>query len=242
MSADEPTTRSAPTLEWAVSEGLIDYTFALDAMRRRTSAIREGRARELVWLLEHPPIYTAGTGAKATDLINPARLPVHNSGRGGQFTYHGPGQRVVYVMLDLGARGMSVRGLVTRLESWVIGALAEFNVTGETRPGRVGVWIRRHSPSGTVEEKIAAIGLRVSHWISSHGISLNVDPDLSQYEGIVPCGVREHGVTSLAALGLPVTLYDADIALKRSFQRVFGETRLIEATGVEPAHRCVSSP
>jgi lipoyl(octanoyl) transferase len=234
MSADARRA-SAPAVEWAVSEGLIDYTFALDAMQRRALAIREGRARELVWLLEHPPIYTAGTGAKDADLINPARFPVHNSGRGGQFTYHGPGQRVVYVMLDLKAREMSVRALVSQLEAWVIGALAEFNVTGETRPDRVGVWVRRPSPSGTVEDKIAAIGLRVSRWITSHGISLNVDPDLSHYEGIIPCGIREHGVTSLAALGLPVTLYDVDVALKRSFQQTFEPSRLIEAVAVEPA-------
>jgi lipoyl(octanoyl) transferase len=240
MSAGIPTSGSSAPVEWAVSEGLIDYAFALETMQRRTLAIREGRARELIWLLEHPAIYTAGTGAKDADLINPARLPVHYSGRGGQFTYHGPGQRVVYVMLDLKARGLSVRGLVTRLEAWVIGALAEFNVTGETRPDRVGVWVRRPSPSGGAEDKIAAIGLRVSHWISSHGISLNVDPDLSHYEGIVPCGIREHGVTSLAALGLPVTLYDADVALKRSFQQTFGPARLIEAIAAEPAHQRAS--
>jgi len=227
-------TGSPPAIEWAVSEGLIDYTFALETMRSRTAAIREGRARELVWLLEHPPIYTAGTGAKATDLITPVRLPVYNSGRGGQFTYHGPGQRVVYVMLDLKARGLSVRGLVTQLESWVIGALAHFNVTGETRPDRVGVWVRRPTSDGLADEKIAAIGLRVSHWISSHGISLNVDPDLSHYDGIIPCGIKEHGITSLADLGLPVSIYDADVALRRSFQQTFACARLIEPAVIGP--------
>jgi lipoyl(octanoyl) transferase len=217
-----------PAVEWAVSDDPVDYLFALDVMSRRVAAIRDGRANELIWLLEHPPLYTAGTGAKDADLLDSGRFPLHRTGRGGQFTYHGPGQRVVYVMLDLKQRGMDVRDFVTRLESWVIGALAQFNVTGETRRGRVGVWVRRPTKSGMVEEKIAAIGLRVSRWVSSHGISLNVDPHLSHYDGIVPCGIRDMGVTSLADLGLPVTLHDVDVALRMSFQQSFGSAKPIE--------------
>ena len=197
--------------------------------RAAPTAIREGRAKELIWLLEHPPLYTAGTGAKEQDLLNAGSLPVHRTNRGGQFTYHGPGQRVVYVMLDLETRGRDIRSLITHLETWLIDTLAEFNVTGETRRDRVGIWVRRPSKGEVVEDKIAAIGLRVSRWVSSHGIALNVDPDLSQFGGIVPCGIRDHGVTSLADLGLPVTLYDVDVALRGSFQRIFGPTRLVDS-------------
>ncbi len=223
-------------IDWAISDGLVDYDMALRAMSRRTAAIREGRARELVWLLEHPSLYTAGTSAKEEDLLNPGSLPVFRAARGGQFTYHGPGQRVAYVMLDLETRGRDIRDLIKRLETWLINTLAEFNVTGETRRDRVGIWVRRPSKDQPVEDKIAAIGLRVSRWVSSHGIALNVDPDLSQFEGIVPCGIRDHGVTSLADLGLPVTLYDVDVALRGSFQQIFGPTRLVGATEIEAEH------
>lgn len=224
---------SSAAVDWIVSNGYVEYDRALAVMARRTMAIREGRAKELVWLLEHPPLYTAGTGAKEQDLLNPRSLPVYHTNRGGQFTYHGPGQRVVYIMLDLETRGRDIRSLITLLEKWLIDTLAEFNVVGETRHDRVGIWIRRPSKGEAVEDKIAAIGLRVSRWVTSHGIALNVDPDLSQFDGIVPCGIRDHGVTSLAGLGLPVTLYDVDVALRRSFQQIFGPTRLIESDGLD---------
>jgi len=208
-------------VEWRTESGLVDYPAAIEFMERRVADIRAGRAPEMVWLLEHPPLYTAGTSAQESDLIEPARLPVYRSGRGGQFTYHGPGQRVAYVMLDLKRRGPDVRRFVHDLESWVIKALARFNVVGERRPGRVGIWVAR--PSGR-EDKIAAIGVRLRHWVSYHGIAVNVEPDLSHFEGIVPCGIREHGVTSLVDLGLPVTLADLDVALRHAFDEVFGET------------------
>lgn len=220
---------SEPLVDWSISDRPVAYPFALEFMRTRAAAIRDNQSRELIWLLEHPSLYTGGTGAKEEDLLNPSALPTYRSGRGGQFTYHGPGQRVVYVMLDLKARGLDIRSFVTRLESWVVGALAEFNVTGETRRDRVGVWVRRRSAGSDVEEKIAAIGLRVSRGVSSHGLSINVDPELSLYRGIVPCGIRDHGVTSLADLGLPVTLYDLDIALRTNFERTFGPTKRTEA-------------
>jgi lipoyl(octanoyl) transferase len=212
-------------VDWVVSSGYVDYQVAVETMRRRIDAIREGKARELVWLLEHPPLYTAGTSAKDEDLLDPGALPVFRSARGGQFTYHGPGQRIAYVMLDLETRGRDIRDFITRLELWLIKALAEFNVTGEIRADRVGIWVRRPSRGREVEDKIAAIGLRVSRWVSSHGIALNVDPDLSRFQGIVPCGIRDYGVTSLADLGLPVSMYDADVALRASFQQIFGPTR-----------------
>jgi lipoyl(octanoyl) transferase len=238
MLCGEPATGSStlPTIEWAVSDGRVDYLFALDVMNRRAAAIRDGRANEFIWLLEHPPLYTAGTGAMGADLLDSGRFPLYRTGRGGQFTYHGPGQRVVYVMLDLRRRGMDVRAFVMRLEDWVIRALAQFNVTGETRRDRVGVWVRRPTKSGTSEEKIAAIGLRVSRWVSSHGISLNVDPDLSHYDAIVPCGIRDFGVTSLADLGLPVTLHDVDVALRTSFQDVFGSAKAIDYADIRAEH------
>ena len=238
MLYGEPATGSSsqPTIEWAVSDGPVDYLFALDVMSRRTAAIRDGRANEVIWLLEHPPLYTAGTGAKAADLLDSGRFPLYRTGRGGQFTYHGPGQRVVYVMLDLKRRGMDVRAFVMRLEDWVIRALAQFNVTGETRRDRVGVWVRRPTKNGMAEEKIAAIGLRVGRWVSSHGISLNVDPDLSHYDGIVPCGIRDMGVTSLADLGLPITLHDVDVALRTSFHQVFGSAKTIDYDDVRADH------
>jgi lipoyl(octanoyl) transferase len=222
-----------PPVEWAISSGYINYEQASRVMSLRATAIREGRSPELVWLLEHPPLYTAGTSAKDEDLLNPAALPVFRTARGGQFTYHGPGQRVAYVMLDLDARGRDIRNFITRLEMWLIKALSEFNVRGEIRPDRVGIWVRRASKGADVEDKIAAIGLRVSQWVSTHGIALNVDPDLSHYRGIIPCGIREYGVTSLADLGLPVSLYDVDVALRSSFQQIFGPTKMIEASHFE---------
>jgi lipoyl(octanoyl) transferase len=231
---------AAPAVDWAISDRPVEYLFALELMRRRAASIRDNRSRELVWLLEHPPLYTAGTGAKDSDLLDPSALPIYRAGRGGQFTYHGPGQRVVYVMLDLKARDLDIRAFVTRLENWVIGALAEFNVKGETRRDRVGVWVRRPSPTGIVEQKIAAIGLRVSRGVSTHGLSLNVDPDLSHYRGIVPCGIRDHGVTSLADLGLPVTLYDADVSLRTNFRRIFGPTRRTEVSAIVAEHARLS--
>lgn len=220
---------SVSAVDWAISDRPVEYLFALEAMRERAAAIRDNQVPELIWLLEHPALYTGGTGAKDDDLLDPAALPTFRSGRGGQFTYHGPGQRVVYVMLDLKARGLDIRAFVTRLESWVIGALAEFNVSGETHRDRVGVWVKRPSADGPVEEKIAAIGLRVSRGVSSHGLSINVDPDLSHYRGIVACGIRDFGVTSLADLGLPVALYDLDVALRANFERVIGPTKRAEA-------------
>ncbi|WP_372785648.1 lipoyl(octanoyl) transferase LipB [Phenylobacterium sp.] len=209
--------------EWAVSRAPVAYPDAVAAMEARAAAIAEGRAGELVWLLEHPPLYTAGVSAKPGDLLEPDRFPVFESGRGGQFTYHGPGQRVAYVMLDLTQRQRDVRAFVAALEAWVIGALARFNVAGEVRPGRVGVWVERRAPGQPPrEDKIAAVGVKLRRWVSFHGISLNVEPDLAHFSGIVPCGVTDHGVTSLVDLGLPATLDEADAALRVSFAEVFG--------------------
>lgn len=210
-------------VEWTVLPGLSPYVETLAAMEARAAAIAAGRAGEAIWLLEHPPLYTAGTSARAADLTDPGRFPVHVAGRGGQYTYHGPGQRVVYLMLDVGRRGRDVRCFVRDLERWVIATLAEFNVSGEIRPGRVGVWVPRPDkaplPDGTpAEDKIAAIGIKLRKWVSFHGLSINVEPDLSHFSGIVPCGIRDQGVTSLVDLGLPVTLADLDAALMRTFE------------------------
>jgi lipoyl(octanoyl) transferase len=210
---------------WAVSPGPVGYADAAAAMQARAAGIAAGEAGELVWLLEHPPLYTAGVSAKAQDLLDPDFLPVFPSGRGGQHTYHGPGQRVAYVMLDLRERGRDVRCFVRGLEAWIIDALAAFNVEGEVRQGRVGVWVVRKTPGQPPrEDKIAAIGVRVSRWVSFHGISLNVEPDLAHYAGIVPCGIAEHGVTSLVDLGLPVGMDEVDAALRAGFERRFGPT------------------
>ncbi len=214
-------------VEWTHLAGLAPYAQTLAAMEGRVAAISAGSAPEAIWLLEHPPLYTAGTSAKPADLIEPDRLPVFSAGRGGQYTYHGPGQRVVYVMLDLNQRGRDVRRFVRALEDWLIGTLAKFNVTGERRTGRVGVWVTRPdrpaNPDGTpAEDKIAAIGVKLRRWVSFHGLSINVAPDLSHFSGIVPCGIREHGVTSLVDLGLPVTMADLDAALRHEFPRHFG--------------------
>ncbi|WP_095588850.1 lipoyl(octanoyl) transferase LipB [Actibacterium ureilyticum] len=215
-------------VEWIISDGLVPYEVALREMEARAAAIAAGTAPEAVWLLEHPPLYTAGTSARPQDLTDPDRFPVYEARRGGQYTYHGPGQRVIYVMLDVGRRGRDVRRFVQQLEEWVIATLAEFNVRGQIRDGRVGVWVVRDdkplTATGTPpEDKIAAIGIRLRKWISFHGISINVDPDLSHFDGIVPCGITEHGVTSLVDLGLPVTMTDLDVALKTTFQQVFGD-------------------
>ena len=218
---------------WAVSPGRVPYPQAVAAMEARALAIAEGRAGELVWLLEHPPLYTAGVSAKPADLLAPDRFEVFASARGGQYTYHGPGQRVAYVMLDLQARRRDVHAFVRALEAWIIDALAAFNLAGELRPGRVGVWVDRTAPgSPPREEKIAAIGVRLRRWVSFHGISLNVEPDLSHFNGIVPCGLHGHGVTSLVDLGLPVTMEEADAALRASFGRVFGAVREAEPPGL----------
>lgn len=215
--------------EWRISEGPVPYDEALATMEARVADIRAGRAPELLWLLEHPPLYTAGTSAQAADLLQPQRFPVHVAGRGGQYTYHGPGQRVVYVLLDLRSRRQDVRRYVSDLEEWTIRSLARFNVVAERRPGRVGVWVVRPDKppllDGTPrEDKIAAIGVRIRHWVSFHGLSINVEPDLSHYAGIVPCGIEGHGVTSLVDLGLPVTMADLDAALAETFVEVFGDS------------------
>lgn len=216
---------------WAVSPGLVEYEAAVAAMEARAAAIAAGEAGELVWLLEHPPLYTAGVSAKQSDLLAPDRFPVFQTGRGGQFTYHGPGQRVAYVMLDLRTRGRDVTKFVADLERWIIGALARFNVKGEVREGRVGVWVERPrekggGPGRRREDKIAAIGVRLRKWVSFHGIAFNVEPDLEHFSGITPCGISDpqFGVTSLVDLGLPVTMADADAALRASFESVFGPT------------------
>ncbi|MDG1068193.1 MAG: lipoyl(octanoyl) transferase LipB [Sulfitobacter sp.] len=213
-------------IEWITSPGLTGFRDAESWMETRVAGILEGSAPECIWLVEHPPLYTAGTSAKTQDLIDPDRFDVFATKRGGQYTYHGPGQRVAYVMLDVGARGRDVRRFVQELEAWVIATLDQFNVRGEIRDGRVGVWVERPerplSASGAVaEDKIAAIGIRLRKWISFHGISINVEPDLSHFGGIVPCGITEHGVTSLVDLGLPVTMDDVDLALRKTFSQIF---------------------
>jgi lipoyl(octanoyl) transferase len=220
----EPAARSSPApVEWRTSPNFVDYAASVAEMEARVAAIRAGAAPELVWLLEHPPLYTAGTSARGEDLLDPALLPVHQTGRGGQYTYHGPGQRVCYVMLDLARRGSDVRCHVHAVEEWVIRALAAFGVHGERREGRVGVWVAH--PGGQ-EEKIAAIGVRVRRWVTYHGAAINVSPDLSHYRGIVPCGIRGYGVTSLAALGVPATMADLDAALRENFAATLGAPTL----------------
>ncbi|MGH7027525.1 lipoyl(octanoyl) transferase LipB [Brevundimonas sp.] len=216
-------------VRWAVSTGYVDYEPAVAAMEARVAAIAAGEAEEVVWLLEHPPLYTAGVSAKDDDLLAPDRFPVHRTGRGGQFTYHGPGQRVAYVMLDLNRRGKDVRAFVHGLEDWIIGALDQFGVEAGMREGRVGVWVERKGAGWSREDKIAAIGVKVRKWVSFHGISLNVEPDLDHFGGIVPCGITEHGVTSLVDLGVLATMDEADGALKASFQRVFGPVQAGDA-------------
>ncbi len=210
-------------VDWITTSGLTGYLEATAFMEARADAIAAGQAAEAIWLVEHPPLYTAGTSAKPADLTDPDRFPVFASKRGGQYTYHGPGQRVVYVMLNVGERGRDVRCFVRDLEAWIIAALGQFNVKGEVRDGRVGVWVQRPDKpcmanAEIAEDKIAALGIRLRKWVSFHGLSINVDPDLSHFSGIVPCGITDHGVTSLVDLGLPVTMEDVDIALRRTFE------------------------
>jgi len=221
--------KDSPAVEWLIADGLTSYPDAEAFMEARVAAIREGTAKELIWLVEHPPLYTAGTSARAEDLLTPDRFPVYKTGRGGEFTYHGPGQRVVYVMLDLKRRREDIRAFVTALEDWIIRTLDSFNVKGERREDRVGVWVTRPEKSrladGSVaEDKIAAIGIRLRRWVSFHGISINVEPELLNFGGIVPCGIAEYGITSLVDLGLPVSMDDLDLALKLNFREVFGDT------------------
>jgi lipoyl(octanoyl) transferase len=221
----------SPPVEWRIEPGLTQYQEALAFMEERAGAIRDGSAGELVWLVEHPPLYTAGTSARGEDLIEPDRFPVFNAGRGGEYTYHGPGQRVAYVMLDLKRRKEDVRAFVAALEDWIIAALARFNVKGERRDDRVGVWVVRPNrpalPGGRpAEDKIAAIGIRLRRWVSFHGIAVNVEPNLSHFGGIVPCGISGYGVTSLVDLGLPVTMADFDMALKAAFEEVLGPAEI----------------
>ncbi|NEK21877.1 lipoyl(octanoyl) transferase LipB [Sulfitobacter sp. JBTF-M27] len=223
-------------VEWITTDGLTDYREAERWMEARVAAIAAGEADECIWLVEHPPLYTAGTSAKAADLTDPDRFPVFSTKRGGQYTYHGPGQRVAYVMLDVGKLGRDVRCFVRDLEAWVIATLDQFNLRGEIRPGRVGVWVQRpekptQADGSPAEDKIAAIGIRLRKWISYHGISINVEPDLTHFGGIVPCGITEHGVTSLVDLGLPVTMDDVDVALRSSFDEVFAKKTSVCAGG-----------
>ena len=213
-------------VQWEITEEKVDYETALAKMDNHVEKMIQGVADEKIWLLQHPSLYTAGTSADKKDLVEPNRFPVFETKRGGQYTYHGPGQRVVYVMLDLNKRGKDVKKFVLNLESWITLTLSEFNVTGQSRVGRVGIWVERHdkplkSNGDVKEEKIAAIGVRLRKWITFHGLSVNLDPDLSHFEGIVPCGIKEHGVTSLVDLGLPVSMLDLDNALKKSFSKIF---------------------
>lgn len=205
------------TVEWRNSASPVEYDTAISEMETRVAAIRDGKRGEMVWLLEHPALYTAGTSAKPQDLIDPDRLPVHVTGRGGQYTYHGPGQRIAYVMLDLKARGGDLRAYVGLLEDWLIATLAAFGVKGERRAGRIGVWVA----DGAADSKIAAIGVRVRRWVTYHGVSLNVSPDLAQYRGIISCGIRGHGVTSLAERGIETTMNDVDRVLRKTFETLF---------------------
>jgi lipoyl(octanoyl) transferase len=230
MAAFLPQSGSEP-VTWEVTPGLTPYVEAVQRMERLAEEIRLGNAAETVWLVEHPSLYTAGTSARDGDLIDPQRLPVHRTGRGGEFTYHGPGQRIAYVMLDLKRRREDVRAFVCALEQWIIDSLAEFGVRGERRSERVGVWVSRPEKApltdGTPrEDKIAAIGIRLRRWVSFHGVAINVEPELRHYEGIVPCGVTGHGITSLVDLGLPVTMDDLDLALKSRFEPIFGPIAL----------------
>jgi lipoyl(octanoyl) transferase len=232
LAAPRSLSTQSRRVEWAISDGLVPYPEAVARMESRAAAIAAGEAPEQVWLLEHPPLYTAGTSARGADLLAPARFPVFRSGRGGQFTYHGPGQRVAYVMLDLNRRGPDLRRYVAALEAWIIATLARFNVRGERREDRVGVWIARPDKPGMTdgfpaEDKIAAIGIRVRRWVSFHGISLNVDPDLEHFSGIIPCGAAGYGITSLADLGAPVAMPEVDAALRAEFEALFGPTKRV---------------
>ncbi|WP_183194213.1 lipoyl(octanoyl) transferase LipB [Bartonella fuyuanensis] len=218
-----------PPVEWKISDHLVEYPKALRYMQGRVEKILSKTAHEQVWLLEHPSLYTAGTSANKKDLLAPHLFPVYEAGRGGEFTYHGPGQRIAYIMLDLKRRKQDIRAFIRALEEWVIQMLANFNIKGERREDRVGVWIKQsHYPSKqndlSAENKIAAIGIRVRKWVSLHGVSINVNPNLAHYSGIIPCGIKNHGVTSFLDLGYPVTMHDIDIALKKTFEQIFGPT------------------
>ena len=215
-------------VDWLISDTPIAFEHALAVMDARVAAIAAGEAAELIWLLEHPPLYTAGTSAKPADLLSPDRFPVHAAGRGGQYTYHGPGQRIAYAMLDVKHRGGDVRAFVSSLEAWIIDTLSAFGVRGETRPDRVGVWVRRPDKSPVTEDKIAAIGIRIRRWVSLHGISINVEPDLEHFSGIVPCGITGHGVTSLTDLGRVVSMADVDMAMEQAFVARFGPVHRID--------------
>ncbi|MFV0367416.1 MAG: lipoyl(octanoyl) transferase LipB [Hyphomicrobiaceae bacterium] len=217
-----PHVNALPPINWCISDTSVAYDAALSFMRARVKAIADGEAAEMIWLLEHPPLYTAGTSAKHDDLLEPDRFPVHVAGRGGQYTYHGPGQRVVYVMIDVKRRFGDVRAFVHVLEQIVIETLAAFNIKGEVRKDRVGVWVARPERGPGVEDKIAAIGIRLTRWISMHGLSINIDPDLEHFSGIVPCGIMEHGVTSFHDLGHLVTLAEVDMELRQAFEGAFG--------------------
>ena len=206
-------------VEWTAAADLVPYADAVHSMEQRVQGIREGATPEWVWLVEHPPLYTAGTSADPNELLDPDKLPVFQTGRGGRYTYHGPGQRIAYVMLDLAARGRDLRLYVANLEQWIIDTLAIFGVRGERREGRTGIWVEHNG----MEKKIAALGVRVRHWVTFHGIAINVDPDLSQYQGIVPCGIADHGVTSMAELGVTPSMAEVDLALKEAFYSVFDE-------------------
>ena len=235
-----PAAAGSPPVRWLISDGLVPYETAVAEMERQVGLIAAGEADELVWLLEHPPLYTAGTSADSRDLIQPDRFPVFQTGRGGEYTYHGPGQRVAYVMLDLKRRRQDVRAYVAALEEVIIRTLDAMNVKGERREDRVGVWVRRPErprlPDGTMaEDKIAALGIRLRKWVSFHGLSLNVDPELDHFGGIVPCGISAYGVTSLVDLGLPVMMADVDIRLREAFEEVFGPTRSIASLSAEQA-------
>ena len=227
--------RHKTPVEWAISDKLVDYENALAFMESRADEIRQNKAAEMVWLLEHPPLYTGGVRAKASDLRDPDRFPVFQTNRGGEYTYHGPGQRVAYVMIDLAQRGRDVRAFVAGLEQWIINAIGEFSVVGEIRPDRVGVWVKRGNSGEQVrEDKIAAIGVRIRKWVSFHGIALNVEPDLTHFSGITPCGIKseDFGVTSLVDLGLPITFADVDAALKNSFDAIFAPTIEVDAPNI----------
>ena len=211
-------------VEWIISSGLVEYPDALKAMDERVDLIQKGNAKELVWLLEHPPLYSAGTSAKPEDLLTPNRFPVFKTGRGGQYTYHGPGQRVAYIMLDLNRRRRDIRAFVSSLETWIINTLAKFNIRGERRSDRIGIWVRRTDLNNSErEDKIGAIGIRIKRWVTLHGISINVSPDLEHFGGIIPCGIGGYGVTSFEDIGQPLEFYDLDVELRTEFDRLFGE-------------------
>jgi len=211
-------------VEWIISSGLVEYPDALKAMDERVDSIQKGNAKELVWLLEHPPLYSAGTSAKPKDLLTPNRFPVFKTGRGGQYTYHGPGQRVAYIMLDLNRRRRDIRAFVSSLETWIINTLSKFNIRGERRSDRIGIWVRRTDLNNSErEDKIGAIGIRIKRWVTLHGISINVSPDLEHFGGIIPCGIGGYGVTSFEDIGQPLEVYDLDLELRTEFDQLFGE-------------------